>query len=135
MKSPFKSLSVLAFAAALGASAVGFAQFSVPNLTGNSSGTPASGDVYASQDQLVKTYVAAASESLQGQSKMADAVGLKDKAAEASARADAFQSGATLDGIKGVNQFLTDLGDTIAKLLREKYKLDPVFMNAVVVPP
>lgn len=125
MRSSFKSLCVLASAAALCASAVSFAQFSVPSLTGSNNSAPAGGDVYASQDQLVKTYVAAASESLQGQSKMAEAVGLKDKAAEASSRADAFKSGstATSDDIKKANQVSTDVADAVAKALGEKVTL------------
>jgi hypothetical protein len=120
----------LAVAAALCASAASFAQFSMPSMKGNSgsapaSSAPASGDVYASQDQLVKTYVAAASESLTGQSKMAEAVGLKDKAAEASARADAFKTGATVtsDDLKNATKVQTDVGDAIEKAIKEKLVL------------
>jgi hypothetical protein len=90
---------MFAVAAGLCASTSSFAQLGLPKLGGTNTSAQAGVDASASQDQLVTTYVAASSETMLGQSKMADALGLKDQAAELAAKAEALKSCSTKDCI------------------------------------
>jgi hypothetical protein len=94
-----------------------FGQLGLPKV-GGSPAAPQSGiDASVAQDQLVTTYVAANSQTLLGQSKMAEALGLKDQAAAAKAKADAFSGGATAtsDTLKQAGQIESDTADAISK--------------------
>lgn len=118
MRSYKKALFAYGVAAALCAiSGSSFAQLGLPKL-GGSAPAPQNGvDASVSQDQLVKTYVAADSEALLGQSKMAEALGLKDKAAAAKAKADTLTSGATItsDTLKQASQTQIEVSDAVSK--------------------
>jgi hypothetical protein len=79
------------------------AQFpKLPSLGGgsSSSGDSGGGDAVAQQDQLVKAYVEADKDVLKAQAKMADAVGLKERAAKLNAAGDALGAGATKDSLQ-----------------------------------
>src|SRR6267142_6856807 len=72
---------------------VGQAQMpSVPGCGAKSSGGP---DLVASQTGLVTSYVAASKDVLTAQSKMLQALGLKDQGDKAQAEADSLNAGAT----------------------------------------
>src|ERR1700730_1294879 len=117
MSSYRKALFVFGVAAALCAtSSSSFAQLGLPKVGGSAPAPQGGVDASVSQDQLVKTYVAADSEALLGQSKMAEALDLKDKAAEAKAKADALASGATITGeaLKKSSQFETEVWEAVS---------------------
>jgi hypothetical protein len=72
---------------------VGLAQMpSIPGLGSKSSGGP---DLMASQISLVTSYVAASKDVLTSQSKMLQALGLKEQGDKAQAEADSLNAGAT----------------------------------------
>jgi hypothetical protein len=81
-------------------SPLSMAQF--PKLPGALSGLSAdsTSEATTQQDQLVKAYVDADKDVLKAQSKMADAVGLKERAAKLNAASDALSSGATKDSLE-----------------------------------
>jgi hypothetical protein len=81
-------------------SPLSMAQF--PKLPGALSGLTGDGNSEATtqQDQLVKAYVDADKDVLKAQSKMADAVGLKERAAKLNAASDALGAGATKDSLE-----------------------------------
>jgi hypothetical protein len=118
MSSYKKALFAFGVAAALvAASSSSFAQLGLPKI-GGSAPAPQNGvDASVSQDQLVKTYVVADSEALLGQSKMAEALGLKDQAAAAKAKADTLTSGATItsDTLKQASQTQADVSGAVSK--------------------
>jgi hypothetical protein len=122
MSSYKKTLFAVGVAATLAAtSSSSFAQFALPKAGGSAPAPQGAVDASVSQDQLVKSYVAADSEALLGQSKMAEALGLKDKAAAAKAKADTLTSGATVTGdtLKGATQVQTDVADAVSKAQSE----------------
>jgi len=69
--------------------------FQLPQLPGQAASTPAAAAPATGGDQLVAAYTGADQEVLAAQSKFADALGLKDKAAEFAATAAALGSGST----------------------------------------
>jgi hypothetical protein len=81
-------------------SPLSMAQF--PKLPGALSGLTgdSSSEATTQQDQLVKAYVDADKDVLKAQSKMADAVGLKERAAKLNAASDALGAGATKDSLE-----------------------------------
>src|SRR6266702_8130838 len=117
MSSYKKALFALSVAAALCASSSSFAQLGLPKVGGGAPAPQNGVDAAVSQDQLVKTYVAADSEALLGQSRMAEALGLKDKAAAAKAKADTLTSGATVtnDTLKQATQVQTEVSEAMSK--------------------
>jgi hypothetical protein len=76
--------------------------FGLPGIPGLGTASPgaSSTDLSGSQDQLVTQYVGANKEVLNANSKMADALGLKEAAETARAAAGALTTGATKDGLK-----------------------------------
>jgi hypothetical protein len=118
MMSYRKTVFAYGVAAVLGAiSGDSFAQLGLPKFGGDAP-TPQNGvDASVSQDQLVRTYAAADSETLRGQSKMAEALGLKDQAAAAKAKADALTSGATItsDTLRQASQTQMDVAEAVSK--------------------
>jgi hypothetical protein len=121
----FKKSLVVALTAALAlAPGVGSAQFKVPSLGGGNSSS-GGGDATAQQDQLVKAYVSADKEVLVAQAKMADAVGLKERAAKLNATSEALGAGATKDNLEASETMQSEASQEIqAKLQDKNLKLD-----------
>ena len=113
----FVALAALALAPTLA-----LAQFKLPSLGGGSSG---GADAEAQQDQLVRAYVSADKEVLVAQAKMADAVGLKERAAQLQATSDALGAGATQDSLEKSETMQSEASQEIqAKLKDGNTKLD-----------
>jgi len=99
------------------------AQISIPGF-GNKSSTAAPADLPGAQDQLVNLYAAAGKNVLTGNAKMADAVGLKDKAAAARAAGDALGDGATKGALNDADKATSDTNAAIAEKLKNTDKMD-----------
>jgi hypothetical protein len=100
MKFRSKALLMMCIVTGLAVSHSSLAQIpSLPRIGSGSSSTSstAAPDSSISQDQLVQAYVAADYEILIGESKVAESLGLNDKAAELAAAAKALNSGGTQD--------------------------------------
>jgi len=121
-----KKTVALAIAAMFLAPALSVAQLpKVPSLGGGSSNSSGGGDAAAQQDQLVRAYVAADKEVLNAQAKMADAVGLKDRAAQLQATSDALGAGATKENLEQSETMQSEASQEIqAKLKEGNVKLD-----------
>ncbi|KWR90886.1 hypothetical protein [Cupriavidus sp. IDO] len=96
------------------------AQFSVSSLMGGKSSSGGA-DLTAQNDELLRGYVAASKDVLTAQSKMADALGMKDEAVKLQASADTVSNGATKDNLADADKLLTDT----AKAVAEKLKANP----------
>lgn len=125
MNKLFASIAVVtAFAA--GVPSVAYAQFGLPTVPGlgkSSSGT-ASADLGGQQDVLVRSYVAANKDVLTANSKMAEALGLKDSAAASKATADALTEGSTKDNLDAANKAVGTSTDAVAEEMKKGPKLD-----------
>lgn len=100
--------------------------FGIPGIPGtggksDNAGTP---DLSGAQDQLVKQYVAAGKSVLDGNSKMADAVGLVKEAAAARAAGDALTDGATKGALSDADKTNSETNDAVAAALKNTDKLD-----------
>ncbi len=115
-----KKFQLLALVVALSASAAQ-AQFSLPGIgkVGGSSTPAAGGDETAQQDQLVRAYVAANKDVLMAQSKMAEAVGLKESAAKLKSTADALGDGATKGNLSDADKIQSDSSKEISARLND----------------
>jgi len=120
-----KKTVALAIAALFLAPALSVAQLpKVPSLGGGSSSS-GGGDAAAQQDQLVRAYVSADKEVLNAQAKMADAVGLKDRASQLQATSDALGAGATKENLEQSETMQSDASKEIQEKLKEgNVKLD-----------
>lgn len=99
-----------------------FAQLSMPSiggLTGGGSSSAPAGNEGAQQDQLVRAYVAANKEVLVAQSKMAEAVGLKESAAKLKSTADALGDGATKGNLSDADKIQSDSSKEISERLKD----------------
>ena len=117
----FKKTTSIALLCLL-AAPVAFAQFSLPNLgaVGGSKSASADGNESGQQDQLVRAYVAADKEVLTAQSLMAEAVGLKDRAAMLKSTADALGDGATKGNLADADKIQSDSSKEISARLKDK---------------
>jgi hypothetical protein len=119
-----RKLLALAVAAVFAAPAVSVAQFKLPSLPATG-GSSSNADAAAQQDQLVNAYVGADKEVLTAQAKMADAVGLKDRAAQLQATSDALGAGATKESLEQSETMQSEASQEIqAKLKDGNTKLD-----------
>jgi hypothetical protein len=105
----------------LTAQAFGFP--AVPGLGGQSN-SAGSADMSGAQDQLVKQYVSAGKSVLDGNAKMAEAVGLKDSAAAARAAGDTLTEGATKGALSDANKVSSDTNAATAEALKQAGSLD-----------
>jgi hypothetical protein len=97
------------------------AQLSLPSiggLTGGASSSASAGNEAAQQDQLVRAYVSANKEVLLAQSKMAEAVGLKESAAKLKSTADALGDGATKGNLSDADKIQSDSSKEISERLK-----------------
>ncbi|MET0350491.1 MAG: hypothetical protein ABW067_11940, partial [Rhizobacter sp.] len=118
-----RKLLALAVTALFVAPTVSVAQFKLPSLPGT--GGASTSDAAAQQDQLVNAYVGADKEVLTAQAKMADAVGLKDRASQLQATSDALGAGATKESLEQSETMQSEASQEIqAKLKDGNTKLD-----------
>ncbi len=124
MSNKFKFLALFCLIASL----AGCAQVaSVANVAGASGGTTSAGtgNESSQQDALVRGYVAANKDVLLAQSKMADAVGLKESAAKLKSTAEALGDGATRGNLSDADKIQSDSSKEISTRLNDKnVKLD-----------
>ena len=116
-----KKFTTLALVCALAVPSA-FAQFSVPKLgalTGGDSGSSAAGNEAGQQDALVRAYVAANKDVLIAQSRMAEAVGLKERAAQLKSTADALGDGATKGNLSDADKIQSDSSKEISARLND----------------
>lgn len=107
------------------APSVANAQFALPSLPGmGKSSAGATADLGGQQDQLVRGYVAANKDVLNANSKMAEALGLKDASAASKATADSLTEGATKDNLDAANKEVSATTDAVAVELKKGPQLD-----------
>src|SRR5882757_5444747 len=95
---------------------IGLAEMpSIPGFGGKSSGGP---DLMVSQTSLVTSYVAASKDVLTSQSKMLQALGLKDQGAKAQAEADALNSGATTVNLESAASVQSESSKALSDALK-----------------
>lgn len=94
----------------------------VGNLVPGSGG--GDGNIGGQNDALVRGYVAANKDVLLANSKMAEALGLKDAAATAKATADALTDGATKGNLEDSNKAVSASTDAVAAEMAKSPKLD-----------
>jgi hypothetical protein len=114
-------LNAIALACVFAASTAS-AQLSLPSvgkLTGGTSSSAEGGNEVAQQDKLVRAYVAANKEVLVAQSKMAEAVGLKESAAKLKSTADALGDGATKGNLSDADKIQSDSSKEISERLKD----------------
>jgi len=124
MKKIFAS-SVLTMAA-FAMPGVAFAQFGGLSVLGGSKTSAPAADLGGQQTSLVKNFIGANVDVLKANAKMSEALGLKDKAADADAVAQQLASGATVDK-DSATKAATAVGDSsgaIAAKIAEKPVLD-----------
>lgn len=116
----------MASAVAAGIPSIAYAQFGLPSIPGlgKSSAGVATADLGGQQDQLVRSYVAANKDVLTANSKMAEALGLKDSATASKATADALTEGATKDNLDAANKEVGTSTDAVSAELKKGPKLD-----------
>jgi hypothetical protein len=124
MNKLFASIAVVT-AVAAGVPSVANAQFGLPSIPGlgKSSSGAASADLGGQQDVLVRSYVAANKDVLTANSKMAEALGLKDLAVASKATADALTEGSTKDNLDAANKAVGN-SDAVNEELKKSPKLD-----------
>lgn len=98
---------------------------STSSLSSSSSASSSTNGLAAQQDQLVHAYVTADAETVQGQAKLAEALGLKDQAAKLNAEAKALQSGSTVtdDEVKQADTVINDAQPAIDAKLQQSQNL------------
>lgn len=84
----------------------------------------AGGDVLAQQDALIKGYVGADKTILKGQAAMAEALGLKERAATLAATADALGNGATKGNLEEADKALSDANEEMVAKMKSNPELD-----------
>jgi len=99
------------------------AQFSVPKL-GAVLGGGSGGNLGGQLEQLQRVYVGANKEVLHANSKMAEALGLKDEAVKARATSDSLNEGATKDNLSDADKVQSDTSLAIATRLKDSPELD-----------
>ncbi|MBB4845654.1 hypothetical protein HNP55_004206 [Paucibacter oligotrophus] len=119
-----KTLLAALTLAALSTPGLSSAQFgSLPSLGGNKAAA-GSTNLVGSQEQLVRSYVAANKDVLNANAQMAEALGLKDAAATARATAGALTEGSTQGNLADADKVVSDSTNAVAAELAKSPKLD-----------
>jgi hypothetical protein len=117
-----KNLTILTLATVLvGAPTICFSQ--IPSFGGLSSkrpGTNAEGDLSGQQTSLVRSYVAGGKNVLFSQSKLLEALGLKDQAATAQATANSLSEGATTQNLQDADKVQSANSTALADALKNQ---------------
>jgi hypothetical protein len=103
---------------------VSFAQFPAIPGFGKSASTAPTADLGGQQTQLVQAFVAANKDVLNANSKMAEALGLKDAAVASKATADSLTEGATKDNLDAANKEVSTSTEAVAAQLKKGPQLD-----------
>jgi hypothetical protein len=112
-----KNIAALAVMAALTVSpAIGLGQ--IPSFGGLGSKSGSGGDLAGQQTGLVKSYVAGGKDVLSSQSKLLEALGLKDQAATAQATANALGDGATTQNLQDADKVRSDSSTALSDALK-----------------
>jgi hypothetical protein len=100
--------------------------FGLPGMPGmgGQSDNAGSADLSGAQDKLVKQYVSAGKSVLDGNAKMAEAVGLAANAASARAAGDSLTEGATKGALSDADKINSDTSSATAEALKHTDKLD-----------
>ncbi len=123
MKQNFFAIFIASAIASL--PAISFAQLpSIPGIGGLTGGADSGGDLTGQQDALVRTYVSASKEVLTANSKMAEALGLKDAATASKATASALTEGATQGNLSDADKVVSSSSDAVSAELKKGPKLD-----------
>lgn len=91
---------------------------------GSKTSTAGSTDMSGAQTQLVQQYVAAGKSVLDGNSKMAEAVGLKKEAAAAKIAGDSLSEGSTKSAISDADKTSSDTSVAVSAALKNTASLD-----------
>lgn len=105
----------------LSANALGFGD--LKSLT-SKAGSSGSSDMSGAQTQLVQQYVSADKSVLDGNSKMAEAVGLKAAAAAARAAGDSLTEGSTKSAISDADKTSSDTSNAVSAALKNTGTMD-----------
>jgi hypothetical protein len=92
----------------------------MPSLGGLGSKLTGGGDLSGQQNNLVKSYVAGGKDILSSQSKLLEALGLKDQAATALATANALGAGATAQNLEDANKVQSDSSTELSEALKNQ---------------
>lgn len=104
-------------------SAQAFGLGNIPGM-GAQSDNAGSADLSGAQDQLVKQYVSAAQSVLDGDTKMAEALGLTNNAASNRAASAALTDGATKGALSDADKASSDTSSAVADKLKNAGNLD-----------
>lgn len=102
----------------IGIPAISVAQ--LPSFGGLGSKPSGGGDLSGQQAGLVKSYVAGGKDVLSSQSKLLEALGLKDQAATAQATANALGEGATAQNLQDANKVQSDSSTALSDALKNQ---------------
>ena len=116
VREKFMKKFVVCTALAVCLSAPAIVDAGLPSLPGL--GSKPNSDLGASQTGLVKSYVGANKDVLMSQSKLLEALGLKDKAAAARATADSLGDGATKGNLQDADKAQSDDSKALAEALK-----------------
>jgi hypothetical protein len=114
-----KNIAALTFLVLLtGIPAISVGQ--LPSFGGMGSKPSGGGDLSGQQAGLVKSYVAGGKDILFSQSKLLEALGLKDQAATAQATANALGDGATEQNLQDANKVQSDSSTALSDALKNQ---------------
>ncbi len=114
-----KNITALVVAALMiGIPTIGVSQ--IPSFGGFGSKLSGGGDLSGQQHNLVRSYVAGGKDVLSSQSKLLEALGLKDQAATAQATANALGEGATAQNLEDANKVQSDSSTALSDALKNQ---------------
>ena len=114
-----ENIAALALVALMtGIPTIGISQ--MPSFGGLSSKLTGGGDLSGQQHNLVRSYVAGGRDVLSSQSKLLQALGLKDQAATAQATANALGDGATAQNLEDANKVQSDSSTKLSDALKNQ---------------
>ncbi len=116
MKKDIAALAVVAILA--GTPIIALSQ--IPSFGGLGSKLAGGGDLAGQQTNLVKSYAAGGKAVLSSQSKLLEALGLKDQAATAQATANALGDGATAQNLQDANKVQSDSSTALSDALKNQ---------------
>lgn len=116
MKSNITALAVVSMLAGIPL----IASSQMPSFGGLGSKLGGGGDLSSQQGGIVKSYVAGGKDVLSSQSKLLEALGLKDQAATAQATANALGDGATEQNLQDANKAQSDSSVALSDALKNQ---------------
>lgn len=114
-----KGIAALAVVAVLAGTPI-IALSQIPSFGGLGSKLGGGSDLSGQQTNLVKSYAAGGKDVLSSQSKLLEALGLKDQAATAQATANALGDGATAQNLQDANKVQSDSSTALSDALKNQ---------------